>query len=108
MKLFDLRTDEGQLTFPSNTESVRDVQFNPHAYWQFSAVSENGKVQLWDIRRADRCEKQWPAHNNHVFACDWHPEVRNLLATAGRYKAIKVWDSVCKKVQLWDIRRADR
>lgn len=46
MKLFDLRTDEGQLTFPSNTESVRDVQFNPHGYWQFSAVSETGKVTL--------------------------------------------------------------
>jgi len=93
MKLFDLRTDEGQLTFPSNTESVRDVQFNPHGYWQFSAVSETGKVQLWDIRRPDRCERQWPAHNNHVFACDWHPEIRNLLATAGRDKTIKVWDT---------------
>jgi len=97
MKLFDMRLDKPSETFPSNTESVRDVQFNPHAYWQFSAVSENGKVQLWDIRRADRCERQWPAHNNHVFACDWHPEVRNLLATAGRDKTIKVWDTVCKK-----------
>jgi len=97
MKLFDMRLDKPSETFHSNTESVRDVQFNPHAYWQFSAVSENGKVQLWDIRRADRCEKQWPAHNNHVFACDWHPEVRNLLATAGRDKTIKVWDTVCKK-----------
>ena len=93
MKLFDLRKEEGQVTFPSNTESVRDVQFNPHGYWQFSAVSETGKVQLWDIRRPDRCERQWPAHNNHVFACDWHPEIRNQLATAGRDKTIKVWDT---------------
>ena len=44
-------------------------------------------------RRGDRCEKQWPAHNNHVFACDWHPAERSLLATAGRDKTIKVGDS---------------
>ena len=50
MKLFDMRLEKPSETFHSMTESVRDVQFNPHAYWQFSAVSENGKVQLWDIR----------------------------------------------------------
>ena len=82
--MFDIRNPEQSNTFYSNTESVRDVQFNPHQYWQFAAVSENGKVQLWDMRRPDRCERQWPAHSNHVFACDWHPETRNLLTTAGR------------------------
>merc|ERR1719219_1382136 len=97
MKLFDMRLDKPSETFHSNTESVRDVQFNPHSYNQFCAVSENGKVQLWDIRRADRCEKQWPAHNNHVFACDWHPDLRNVLATAGRDKTIKVWDTMSRK-----------
>ena len=52
MKLFDMRKpDTGDtLTFQSNTESVRDVQFNPHSSHQFCAVSENGKVQLWDTR----------------------------------------------------------
>ena len=98
MKLFDMRVEKSGQTFHSMTESVRDVQFNPHSYHQFCAVSENGKVQLWDTRRpGDRCEKQWPAHNNHVFACDWHPELRNVLATAGRDKTIKVWDTVSRK-----------
>jgi len=97
MKLFDMRIEKPCETFYSNTESVRDVQFNPHVYHQFCAVSENGKVQLWDTRRPDRCERQWPAHNNHVFACDWHPELRNVLATAGRDKTIKVWDTVSRK-----------
>ena len=97
MKLFDMRIDKPGETFESKTESVRDVQFNPLNYFQFCAVSENGKVQLWDTRRADRCEKQWPAHNNHVFACDWHPEQRNLLATAGRDKTIKVWDTTSRR-----------
>ena len=97
MKLFDMRIDKPGETFESKTESVRDVQFNPLAYYQFCAVSENGKVQLWDTRRPDRCEKHWPAHNNHVFACDWHPELRSVLATAGRDKTIKVWDTMSRK-----------
>lgn len=72
------------------SESVRDVQFSPSQYFQFAAVQENGNVQLWDMRRTDRCERQFTAHNGPVFACDWHPEEKRWLATAGRDKTIKV------------------
>lgn len=75
--------------FFSNTESVRDVQFSPHAPYQFAAVSENGNVQLWDIRRPDKCQQQFTAHSGPIFACDWHPE-STWLATASRDKTIKV------------------
>ena len=68
------------------------MQFNPHQYFGFAAVSENGTVQLWDLRRQDRCEKQFTAHSGPIFACDWHPEVKTWLATAGRDRAVKVWD----------------
>jgi WD40 repeat protein len=74
----------------SNAESVRDVQFNPYQCFSFAAVSENGTVQLWDLRRQDRSEKQFTAHSGPVFACDWHPENKSWLATAGRDKAVKV------------------
>lgn len=79
----------------SNTESVRDVQFSPHAPQTFAAVSENGNVQLWDIRRSDRCQQQFTAHSGPIFACDWHPEC-TWLATASRDKTIKVWDLTVK------------
>lgn len=74
----------------SNAESVRDVQFNPHQYFSFAAVSENGTVQIWDLRRNDRYVKQFTAHSGPVFACDWHPEVKCWLATAGRDRTVKV------------------
>ncbi|KAJ4434158.1 hypothetical protein ANN_16478 [Periplaneta americana] len=93
MKCFDLRTKEATRTFYSNTESVRDVQFSPHIHHAFAAVSENGNVQLWDLRRPDRCYHQFTAHSGPVFACDWHPEV-TWLATASRDKTIKVMLSV--------------
>ena len=41
----------------------RDVQFNPHWYWQFAAVSENGKIQIWDMRRPDR----WTRNNAECY-----------------------------------------
>lgn len=91
MKCFDLRVKEAIKTFLSNTESVRDVQFSPHMPHMFSAVSENGNVQLWDIRRPDKCQHQFTAHSGPIFACDWHPEI-TWLATASRDKTIKVWD----------------
>lgn len=68
---------------------MRDVQFSPHIPHTFAAVSENGSVQLWDIRRPDKCQQQFTAHSGPVFACDWHPET-TWLATASRDKTIKV------------------
>ncbi|CAB3227368.1 unnamed protein product [Arctia plantaginis] len=91
MKCFDLRMKEVARTFISNTESIRDVQFSPHQANTFAAVSENGNVQLWDVRRHERCLLQFTAHSGPVFACDWHPEMP-WLATASRDKTIKVWD----------------
>ncbi|XP_060803577.1 GATOR complex protein WDR24 [Amyelois transitella] len=91
MKCFDLRMKEVARTFISNTESIRDVQFSPHQSNTFAAVSENGSVQLWDVRRHERCLQQFTAHSGPVFACDWHPDMP-WLATASRDKTIKVWD----------------
>ncbi|KAK8398935.1 hypothetical protein O3P69_004206 [Scylla paramamosain] len=104
MKLFDLRRREATQTYTSNAESVRDLQFNPHHSIHFCAVSESGNVQLWDMRRPDRVEKQFTAHGGPIFALDWHPEVKTWIATAGRDKTIKVWDlnenpTVCNTIQ---------
>lgn len=73
----------------SNTESVRDVQFCPHSPHTFAAVSENGHVQQWDLRKPDRYFQHFTAHSGPIFACDWHPETI-WLATASRDKTIKV------------------
>lgn len=74
----------------SNTESVRDVQFCPQQPHTFAAVSENGQVQQWDMRKPDRFFQHFTAHSGPIFACDWHPEA-TWLATASRDKTIKVY-----------------
>lgn len=103
VKLHDLRRRQVTLTFKgSSTESIRDVQFCPPSlgYFNFAAASEGGIVQIWDMRRPDRWEKHFAAHNEPVFAIDWHPEEKNWLMTAGRDKLIKVWDVGKPQAQL--------
>ncbi|KAH1017458.1 GATOR complex protein WDR24 isoform X1 [Dendroctonus ponderosae] len=95
MRYFDVRVKNAVSVFYSNTESVRDVQFSPHNSYTFSAVSENGNVQIWDVRKPDKLQIQFTAHSGPVFACDWHPE-STWLATASRDKTIKVWDLTSK------------
>ncbi|XP_037087381.1 GATOR complex protein WDR24-like [Pollicipes pollicipes] len=100
MKLFDVRKKEAAITFQGNTESVRDLQFNGSQPNTLCAVSESGQVQLWDKARPDRCVRQLTAHNGPAYACDWHPEHAAWLATAGRDKAIKVWDTLNSAIRL--------
>lgn len=66
------------------SESVRDVQFSIRDYFTFASTFENGNVQLWDIRRPDRCERMFTAHNGPVFCCDWHPEDRCGMGCRGQ------------------------
>lgn len=68
---------------------MRDVQFCPQQPHTFAAVSENGHVQQWDMRKPDRYFQHFTAHSGPIFACDWHPEAP-WLATASRDKTIKV------------------
>lgn len=65
------------------------MQFSPHNTYTFAAASENGTIQIWDTRKADKCLNKFSAHNGPVFSCDWHSELQ-LLATASRDKTIKV------------------
>ncbi|CAG5125542.1 unnamed protein product, partial [Candidula unifasciata] len=94
--IHDVRKPEACTKFgASGTDSVRDAQFCPPnmGYFTFAAAYESGGVQVWDMRRPDRCERQFMAHNGPVFSLDWHPLDRTWwLATAGRDKMIKVWD----------------
>ncbi|XP_058130131.1 GATOR complex protein WDR24 [Anopheles ziemanni] len=100
IKCFDLRMDKTAInTYFSNSESVRDVKFSPHAPNTFAAVSENGTVQLWDIRRTDRCTAQFTAHSGPIYTCDWHPN-QSWLATGSRDKQIKVWNTNPKNSSL--------
>lgn len=91
IKVFDLRQNEAAINYAGLNEPVRDVQFSPNKPNVFIAVQDNGYVQLYDIRKKDKFEQSFPAHNGPILACDWHPEQPDTFATAGRDMNIKVW-----------------
>lgn len=94
MKLFDYRKKDVSLCFSMGSTSVRDVQFSPCNlnYFGFASADESGNLMIWDMRKADRCDRQFPAHSGPVFSVNWHLEDKNWVATAGRDKTVKVWD----------------
>ncbi|KAK3108630.1 hypothetical protein FSP39_012068, partial [Pinctada imbricata] len=94
MRIFDLRKKACSTLFKT-ASSIRDVQWCPPRFndFFFASADESGGLQMWDMRRPDRAEKQITAHSGPIFTLDYHPEDRNWLATAGRDKMIKVWNS---------------
>lgn len=99
LKLFDLREKSSCVSTFSSTESVRDVKFNPFNCNTFASVSENGTVQLWDIRRAEKFTQQFTAHSGPIYCLDYHP-TQQWLATGSRDKLIKVWSMTSQKPSL--------
>lgn len=92
IKLFDLRQSEAVISYSDLSEPVRDLQFSPHKSNVFVSVQDSGYVQLYDIRKKDKFDQSFPAHNGPIFACDWHPDHADIVATAGRDQSIKVWN----------------
>uniref|UniRef100_A0A2C9LCJ3 GATOR2 complex protein WDR24 n=1 Tax=Biomphalaria glabrata TaxID=6526 RepID=A0A2C9LCJ3_BIOGL len=95
--IHDIRTKAGPIfKFGSlGSDSAKDAQFCPanSGYFVFAAAYESGTVQTWDMRRPDRAEKVFMAHNGPIFSLDWHSADKTpWLATAGRDKTIKIWD----------------
>ncbi|KAJ3220167.1 WD repeat-containing protein 24 [Dinochytrium kinnereticum] len=81
-------------TFEGKAEGVRDVQFNPSPSQDnyFIAAFENGSIQKWDIRKPVEALRRLGGHSGQALTVDWNPDGK-MVATAGRDKIIKVWDT---------------
>ncbi|EGC35117.1 hypothetical protein DICPUDRAFT_55360 [Dictyostelium purpureum] len=94
LRFWDIRdsANASKITFSPKSESIRDVQFNPFQSNQFAAAFDNGTVQLWDIRKPTTPAEKITSHQGLVLTIDWHPEEKNIIASGGRDRAIRVWD----------------
>ncbi|KYR02676.1 WD40 repeat-containing protein [Tieghemostelium lacteum] len=93
LRFWDIRDPvPSKFIFQPKSEAIRDVQFNPYSSNQFAAAFDNGTVQLWDIRKNTNCVEKITAHQGLVLTLDWHPDERNMIASGGRDRFIRVWD----------------
>eukprot|EP00127_Corallochytrium_limacisporum_P002136 Clim_evm30s108 gene=Clim_evmTU30s108 len=80
--------------FEARSGPVRDVQFAPKDANHFAAVYDVGQLTMWDLRQPSVVEMRVTAHRGPAFTVDWHPEQPNILATSGRDKVIKIFDTL--------------
>lgn len=110
VKKWDTRSLAAAAAEFQTKECVRSIRCNPHLPSQFAVALESGNiqvpagplplfragspphVQVWDMRMPGVCEQKIQAHQGPVYTVAWHPTRRNVLASAGRDKIIRVWD----------------
>ncbi|KHN86444.1 WD repeat-containing protein 24 [Toxocara canis] len=92
---YDLRSPTFAQKFISGSfDPVRDIQFGLHFEQMdiFVSADDGGSVRFWDLRRNDRPLKQFVAHHGPAsVALNPSYDDRNLIATAGRDKFIRIW-----------------
>lgn len=94
VQLWDMRTKKAVSVFKHNrSSSVHKVTFQPSiSHNRFIAGLENGSIVFWDCRNTSKPEYTWKnAHHGIVTSLTWHPTLKNVLASGGRDKTIKIW-----------------
>eukprot|EP00727_Mastigamoeba_balamuthi_P002149 m51a1_g11931 hypothetical protein (919) ;mRNA; f:699957-707038 len=94
VKLIDIRMPlsvTNPIAFPPNNGAVKDVKFSPKFPNYFVCAIEDGRVQLWDMRKNTHYMFQTQAHSRLANSLDWHPTNRDILASSGG-DGFKVWD----------------
>ncbi|KAJ2158259.1 SEA (Seh1-associated) complex subunit [Coemansia sp. RSA 552] len=80
--------------------TLRDVHSNPQDPNGIAAMSENGRITIWDTRKPQDHKHQFIAHTAFNGQClAWHPNGR-FIASGSSDQNILIWDvkSMLKKV----------
>ncbi|VDK46254.1 unnamed protein product [Anisakis simplex] len=92
---YDLRSANYVQKFISGSfDPIRDIQFGLHSEQMdiFVSADDGGSIRFWDLRRNDRPLRQFVAHHGPAsIALNPSYDDRNLIATAGRDKFIRIW-----------------
>uniref|UniRef100_A0A0N4ZMY2 GATOR2 complex protein WDR24 n=1 Tax=Parastrongyloides trichosuri TaxID=131310 RepID=A0A0N4ZMY2_PARTI len=92
--LIDLRAEGIVAVYNGSYSPVRDVKFNtnPDLSHNFIAVDDNGMITIWDMRKTNKPLKTVPAHQGTINNIAIHPFNKNLFATAGIDRYIRLWE----------------
>uniref|UniRef100_A0A0N5BSL3 GATOR2 complex protein WDR24 n=1 Tax=Strongyloides papillosus TaxID=174720 RepID=A0A0N5BSL3_STREA len=92
--LIDLRTEGFAAIYNGSYSPVRDVRFNtnPDFSHNFFAVDDNGMISIWDSRKTNKPLKTIPGHQGTINNIAIHPFNKNIFATGGIDRYIRLWE----------------
>ncbi|KAJ1892303.1 SEA (Seh1-associated) complex subunit [Kickxella alabastrina] len=90
---WDVRSQSNQASLRIEMpRTAQDISCNPLDSNMISAISSEGQIGLWDIRKPTMPIKQIHAHMAYNGQClTWHPNGRFIASGASEH-VIKVWD----------------
>ncbi|CEF68216.1 WD40 repeat and WD40/YVTN repeat-like-containing domain and WD40-repeat-containing domain-containing protein [Strongyloides ratti] len=93
--LIDLRTEGFAAIYNGSYSPVRDVKFDtsPDLSHNFFAVDDCGMISIWDSRKTNKPLKTIPGHQGTINNIAIHPFNKNVFATAGIDRYIRLWEN---------------
>ncbi|KAJ2232295.1 SEA (Seh1-associated) complex subunit [Coemansia sp. RSA 1722] len=90
---WDIRVQNARSTFRIEMQRApQDISCNPVDANAIAAISSEGQISLWDVRKPTECVKQFHAHSAYNGQClTWHPKGR-FIASGASDQTIKIWD----------------
>lgn len=91
IKLFDVRTDNSCTTL-GVTSDIECLEWSPLNKFLFLSSYENGRVELYDIRKFDTL-LNFTAHKKEATSVSFSNKQEGLFASVSRDCTVKVWDA---------------
>ncbi|KAJ2841759.1 SEA (Seh1-associated) complex subunit, partial [Coemansia erecta] len=90
---WDIRVQNARSSFRIEMQRApQDISCNPVDPNAIAAISSEGQISLWDVRKPTECVKQFHAHSAYNGQClTWHPKGR-FIASGASDQTIKIWD----------------
>jgi len=89
--------------FEAHTQVVEDVCWNHHNENLFATVSDDRRLNMWDLRYKQPTSNI-EAHMAEIMCVDASPFDPNLLITGSADRSIAVWDTRNVKCKLFSLR----
>ena len=78
-------------TIPAHSAQIYTATFSPHSPHIIATCAADGLLKLFDIR-SNREAQAFAATDCEVLSADWNKYDNLSIATAGKDRAIRLWD----------------
>ena len=78
--------------FDGRADAIRDVRWSPTEGLEFAVCTDNGTIQIWDLRYNNGPKLKLNGHGKPCMSVDYHPDGWHIVS-GGSDKYVRVWDT---------------